>query len=614
MGYSSLRACVADLEKHGHLVRIREAIDPNLEIAEIQRRVYSAGGPALLFESVKGSAFPVVTNLFGTPERAQFIFRDTLERVKRVIELRADPTAFWRRPQRYLGAPFAAIRALPRRAGNGPVMASQTTLSALPAVKSWPDDGGPFVTLPQVYSEHPERPGPMNANVGMYRIQIAGNAYTPDAEVGMHYQIHRGIGVHHTAALARGESLPVSVFVGGPPAHTLAAVMPLPEGLSELTFAGMLAGRRFRHIKVGDNRVSADADFCLVGRIEPGATKPEGPFGDHLGYYSLVHDFPVMKVERVYHRRDAIWPATVVGRPPQEDTTFGWLIHELTGPMVPVSLPGLHAMHAVDSAGVHPLLLAIGSERYVPYGERVPRELLTIANSVLGFGQASLAKYLLIAADGDVEGLDVNDESAFLQHIFARFDPTRDLHFQTRTTIDTLDYSGSGLNEGSKVVIAAVGEAKRELATEVPGDLELPGGFSEPRMALPGVMVVQGPKWADAAGGAAQTRALARFFEQSGRFADGSTSVPLVVIVDDAPFAAATLGNFLWVTFTRSNPAVDLDGVGAETVHKHWGCRGALVIDARIKSHHAPPLVEDPDVTARVDSLAAGGGPLHGLF
>lgn len=612
MGYASLRACVADLERHRELVRIQAPIDPDLELAEIQRRVYAAGGPALLFESVKGSRFPVLSNLFGTRERARFLFRDTLERVRRVIELRADPSAFARRPLRYLGAPLTAWRALPRSVRGGPVLACEAKVSDLPKVRAWPRDGGPFITLPQVYTEHPERPGPMTANVGMYRIQLGGNDYVPDQEVGLHYQIHRGIGVHHAAALARGQALPVSVFVGGPPSHTLGAVMPLPEGLSELTFAGMLGGRRFRHARVGVHGVSTEADFCLVGEIEPDQTRPEGPFGDHLGYYSLTHPFPVMRVHRVYHRRDAIWPITVVGRPPQEDTTFGWLIHELTGPMVPASIPGLQAMHAVDAAGVHPLLLALGSERYVPYGERVPRELLTIANAVLGFGQASLAKYLFIAAHEDDAELDVGDEPAFLAHVLRRVDFRRDLHFQTRTTIDTLDYSGSGLNAGSKVVVAAAGAPRRTLATEFPKDLRLPEGFGPARLALPGIVVVQAPKWADS--GSADVRRLATFFESSGQLVGDDTAVPLVVLVDDAEFCARSAGNFLWVTFTRSDPAVDVDGVGAFVEHKHWGCRGAIVIDARIKAHHAPPLVEDPKITARVDDLAAPGGPLHGIL
>ncbi len=610
MAYRSLSDAIVDLERHGQLVRVVDELDPHLEMAEVQRRVYAAGGPAILFERVKGSPFPAVCNLFGTLERCRFLFRETLRRVQRVIELKADPTVGLREPWRYATAPLAAWRALPRKVRSGPILAGRTTIDALPAIKSWPRDGGPFITLPQVYTEPPGSAAVMRSNLGMYRIQLSGNAYRTNAEVGLHYQIHRGIGVHHAAAVEAGRRLPVSVFVGGPPAHTFAAVMPLPEGLTELTFAGMLAGRRFRYIRRGEHVISADADFCITGWVDPRRTLPEGPFGDHLDYYSLTHPFPVLEVEQVYHRPDAVWPFTVVGRPPQEDTTFGKMIHELTAPMVPVSIPGLHAMHAVDAAGVHPLLLALGSERYVPYGERIPQELLTIANAILGFGQASLAKYLLIAAREDDPTLDVHDVENVFRHVLERIDFERDLHFQTRTTIDTLDYSGTGLNAGSKVVWAAAGAVKRSLARTLP-DVPWPEGVRDVRLVAPGIAAVAMDGHAAAPEAAA---ALGEALARRGQLADATTPLPLLVVVDDAELVARTFDDFLWITFTRSNPSHDVHGVGAFVEHKHWGCRGSLVIDARIKDHHAPPLEPDPEVTRRVDALAKRGGPLHGVI
>jgi 4-hydroxy-3-polyprenylbenzoate decarboxylase len=352
----------------------------------------------------------------------------------------------------------------------------------------------------------------------------------------------------------------------------------------------------------------AEADFVICGAVDPYARKPEGPFGDHLGYYSLTHDFPVLRVDRVYYRAGAIWPFTTVGRPPQEDTAFGALIHELTGPIIPTVIPGVHAVHAVDAAGVHPLLLAIASERYVPDASvRTPQELLTSACAILGQGQMSLAKYLLIVAREDDPHLNIHDVAAFLRHWLERVDWTTDLHFHTRTTIDTLDYSGEGLNQGSKVVIAAAGPRRRALPEEVPPGMRLPEGFHTPRLALPGIVVVQGPAYA------APDSAIAAFCAAIGPD-DPIRGVPLVVVADDAEFTARTLNNLLWVTFTRSNPAADIDGIGAGIVQKHWGCTGALVIDARIKPHHAPPLEEDPDVQRRVDRLGAPGGPLHGII
>ena len=613
MAYASLRDCVDDLERTGQLRRVEVEVDAHLEAAEIQRRVFRARGPALYFPRVKGCRFPMVSNLFGTMERARFIFRDSLDKVRRLIELRADPGAAWKRPLRYAGVPFTLLRTRPRRVAGGPVFAGQVEVGDLPQLQCWPDDGGTFITLPQVYSEDPERPGPAHSNLGMYRIQLSGGEYQPNREVGLHYQIHRGIGVHHAAALRRSETLRVNIYVGGPPAMTLAAVMPLPEGMSELAFAGALGGRRVRlaEQKGWPLPVHADADFCLLAEVDSDVRKPEGPFGDHLGYYSLAHSFPVLRVRRVYHRQGAIWPFTVVGRPPQEDSVFGSLIHELTAPLVSSVLPGVHAVNAVDAAGVHPLLLALGSERYVPFEKRQePQELLTQANAILGQGQLSLAKYLFVAAADDDPRLDVRDVSAFLQHVLARVAWRRDLHFQTQTTIDTLDYSGTGLNRGSKLVVAAVGRPRRALPTALPPGLRLPDGFADPRVCLPGAIAVRAPAWTPAPEGmAADFVAFCAAF----RAADPLCAFPLVVLVDDSEFCSRSLDNFLWVTFSRSNPAADVGGIEAATVHKHWGCRGSLAIDARRKPHHAPMLVEDPQVTARVDRLFAQHGPLAGI-
>ncbi len=612
MGYRTLRACLDDLEATGQLVRIEQEIDARLEAAEIHRRVFRAGGPAIYFARVKGCEFPMVSNLFGTMDRVRYIFRDAIDTVRRLVALKADPAAIVRSPWQNAQLVPALWQMLPKRVNSGAVMFHETTLSRLPQLQSWPDDGGAFVTLPQVYTEDPNRPGPAHANLGMYRIQISGGQYEPDREAGMHYQIHRGIGVHHAAALERGENLRVNVFVGGAPAMSVAAVMPLPEGISELAFAGALGRHRIPLVaRPGMLPVYAEADFCVTGVIEPQRRLPEGPFGDHLGYYSLAHDYPVLRVDRVWHRTGAVWPFTVVGRPPQEDTMFGRLIHELTGPAIPSVIPGLHAVHAVDAAGVHPLLLAIGSERYTPYAERRrPQELLTTANAILGQGQLSLAKYLWIAAREDDASLDVNDVAGFFAHVLRRVDWSRDLHFQTRTTIDTLDYSGDAINEGSKLVIAAVGPARRALPTDAEG-VRLPSDFRAAKLCLPGILAIEGPTFeANDAGIDQRVEAFCR----SVPMGDALRRFPLVVIVDDAEFTARTLDNFLWVTFTRSNPAADVYGFDACTSQKHWGCRDTLVIDARTKPRHAPPLVEDPQVARRVEALATAGGPLAGIL
>ncbi|TWT85381.1 4-hydroxybenzoate decarboxylase subunit C [Posidoniimonas polymericola] len=643
MGYKSLQQCVTDLEQHDHLRRIDAPIDAYLQAAAIHRRVYAAGGPALLFTNVAGCRFPMVSNLFGTLERSRFMFRDTYETVQRLIGLKIDPSGALRAPFAAAKASFSALHMLPRIVRTGPVMANETQVSQLPQLVSWPRDGGAFVTLPQVYTEDPTAPGVKRSNLGMYRIQLSGNEYAKDEEIGLHYQLHRSIGVHQAAAMRMGKPFRVNIFVGGTPAMNLSAVMPLPEGMSELTFAGALGGGRIRMVARSKGLpVHADTDFAICGTVVDGRMLPEGPFGDHLGYYSLQHPFPVLKVEHVYHRTDAIWPFTVVGRPPQEDTAFGQLIHDLTGPIIPTVLPGVHGVHAVDQAGVHPLLLAIGSERYMPFMKAVrPQELLTQACAILGQGQLSLAKFLMIINHGDAPNLNLHDICTFLTHVLQRADWTRDLHFHTQTTIDTLDYSGDSLNAGSKLVIAAAGPERFELESRIEDPIGLPDGFSEPHVVMPGVVAIRGSRLPqpsfdydaarrDSAAGPlveeqGMSESAARAAADINRLTD---AIPpghalrrfrLIVVCDDPAFVAdasggSSIDNFLWATFTRANPAADVYGVDAFTHQKHWGCRGPLVIDARIKPHHAPVLEEDPELTKKVESMAASGGPLAGLF
>ncbi len=610
MSLRSTRQVIEDLRVHGRLIEIQDEVDPHLELAEIHRRVYRNGGPALLFSNVQGCQFPVATNLFGTLEQAKFIFRNTFSAVQLAVKLKVDPIAAWRHATQFPALLKTAWSMRPKSISRGAVQYAECRLSDLPHVTCWPGDGGAFVTLPQVLSQAPTLPGKKqllsDINLGMYRVQLNGNDYLPD-ECGLHYQIHRGIGVHHARALELQRPFPVNVSVGGSPAMTLSAVMPLPEGMSELIFAGALAGHRIPMVTSAANApIYADADFCIVGDVQPDILKREGPFGDHLGYYARVHDFPVLKTRQVWHRRDAIWPMTVVGRPPQEDTTFGELIHELTGPVVPTVLPGVKGVHAVDAAGVHPLLLAIGSERYTPYAKpNRPQELLTQACAILGQGQLSLAKYLWITEQSDAATIDIENVEQFLAHCLQRVDWCRDLHFHTRTTIDTLDYSGEHLNQGSKLVIAAAGNARKELPTSLTGDLQLPESWRHPRLAMPGVLIVTADKYT----GTADQSQLWHTCDKLGK-EHPVNRFPLIVFVDDSEFAARNINNFVWTTFTRSNPSIDVYGIAAWIQDKHFGCDGSLVIDARSKPRHAPQLVEDPTITAKVDARAARGGEL----
>lgn len=611
MGYTDLNQCVADLKKINQLKVIDFPFDPNLEISLIQRLALKAGSPALFFINPKGCNYPILANLYGSKERVEFIFRDTLKNIKLLFELFADPSIFFAKTFSYVKLLPKSRFLLQKRCKNPPVLENQCSLEDLPQLVSWPHDGGPFATLPLVYTEHPEFPG--RCNLGMYRIQISGNNYNKD-EAGLHYQIHRGIGAHHAHALSVNKNLPVHVYIGGAPALTIAAIMPLPEGMSELLFANLLAGAR---LPVSKNEnfalpILGNCDFLIEGEIGKDL-KPEGPFGDHMGYYSLKHNFPVLKVKNVYHKNNAIWPFTSVGRPPQEDTNFGDLIHELTAPMVKRVFPGISQINAVDAAGVHPLLLAVGSERYTPYEiERKPRELLTLALHLLGRTQTSLAKYLLLACKSDNAELSVRDIPGFFTHILERTNFQRDLHFLPNYTCDTLDYSGGSLHEGSKLIWVCAGKKIRELGIELTGNLQLPAGFHSPKLVDKGILAISGPAHQIDKGkqDPAISENLCAYLEKWNH----REHLPLVIIVDDSRFCAESFNNFLWVTFTRSDPDFDTYGIKSKQNSKSWCCEPPFIIDARIKIWHAPTLEDQPEVLQKVLSLATRGAPLAGII
>ncbi|OGQ89250.1 MAG: 3-octaprenyl-4-hydroxybenzoate carboxy-lyase [Desulfobacula sp. RIFOXYA12_FULL_46_16] len=610
MKFQNLGQCLSFLESEKELIKIREPVDPYLEMAEITRRVFEVRGPALLFLNVRNCRFPAVSNIFGTYERTLKIFEPELQSVKALVDLRSDPGLCCRQPKKILSALSSLGHAFPLKSLHPKVMENTCGIQDLPMIQCWPGDGGAFILLPQVFSRDPGHDSILRSNLGMYRVQISGNDYLPGREIGLHYQLHRGIGDHHKKALENQEALKVSIFIGGPPAHTLAAIMPLPEGVPEIAFAGALTGRNFRYSVLHQHILSGDADFCITGIIVPGKTKREGPFGDHLGYYSQAHDYPYIKVTSVHHKKNAVFPFTVVGRPPQEDSNFGRLIHEIAGSAVKAEIPGVTAVNAVDEAGVHPLLLVKAHERYLPYENRRPRELLTHAARVLGTGQLSLAKYLWICAHEDNPSLDVNDPKAFFIHMLERVDFSSDLHFFTETSMDTLDYSTQNINQGSKLIMAAAGEKRRRLSFDFPPGFSLPHEFTEPRLVAPGMALVRGPAFKTYAKGKIEINRLKSHL--LGKV--GLSSIPLFVVVDDTGFAGDSFSNFLWVTFLRSNPSHDVYGVDEKIRFKHWGCREPLIIDARIKPFHAGVLERDPEVVARVMEMGKKGGPLFGII
>ncbi len=610
MSYTSLYDALIDLEKHQQLIRIQTEVDPYLEMAAIHLRVNELQGPALWFQNIKGTQFTAASNIFGTYERAKFLFRDTFHKTEWLIKTFKNPFEILQHPLKSLQYLPFALKSIPQKKSSS-ILQNSCQITDLPLIHHWPKDGGAFITLPQVYSENVTKPGIWNSNLGMYRIQLTGNNYILNKEIGLHYQLHRGIGIHQQLAIQNNQPFKVSIFVGGHPAHTLAAIMPLPEGITELMFAGLLANRRFKYTYQNGYCISTDADFVITGTVIPHTLKPEGPFGDHLGYYSLQHPYPVLQVDKVYHQKNAIWPFTVVGRPPQEDSVFGKIIHELTGWAAQKEIYGLKDLYAVDEAGVHPLLLATGSERYTPYLDNPqPSEIITIAHHILGTGQLSLAKYLFITAEYKEKVPSCYDVKNFIQYVLERIDLSNDVHFYTNTPHDTLDYSGTELNKGSKLVLAAYGHKKRTLSHTIDDKMAALKTFFYPSIIFPGVLILQGNPFNTYEKTQNEIQSFEKEIHEKNIDLSG---FPLIVIVDDSDFVSKHINNWLWITFTRSNPATDVYGLNEKIKFHHFSMTH-LIIDARIKPHHAPVLEKDPIVEKKVDKLFSKGGELYEYF
>jgi UbiD family decarboxylase len=574
-GIPDLRAFLEYLRRDKDLVVVESEVDARLEVPEIHRRVIAAGGPALLFTRVRGSDFPLVTNLFGTSRRAARAFGPRpLRLVKRLVHLAE--TIMPPTPAKLWDARDVAVEALRiglGRATRGPVtevVTDDARLDRLPALTCWPEDGGPFVTLPLVYTEHPERPG---HNLGMYRMHVHDASST-----GMHWQIGKGGGFHYAVAEQRNEPLPVTVFLGGPPALILAAIAPLPENIPELMLASLIAGERLKRVSgIGPHPLIANAEFALMGSVAPHVRRPEGPFGDHYGYYSLQHDYPVFRVDRIAHRRDAIYPATVVGKPRQEDFFIGDQLQDLLSPLFPLVMPAVMDLWSYGETGYHSLAGARVRQRYA-------REAMASAFRILGEGQLSLTKFLLVT-DGDV---DLHDFRATLVHVLERTNPETDLYVFSNLSMDTLDYTGPTVNEGSKGVWLGVGEKRRDLPREFRAE-RLPTGCGDARVFCPGVLVAGAPPFSDEPDAAARYAADPAFSDW-----------PLVVVSDEPARACASTMNFLWTTFTRFEPGADIHAGASRVVRHHLSYTPPIVIDARMKPWYPKEVSCDPETASLV--------------
>ena len=572
----NLRGFLDLLRANNQLLTIDTPVDPHLEIAEIHRRVIAQGGPALLFTRVKNSQFPVVTNLFGTPLRLELAFgRRPVNFVRGLVDLvehAMPPTigTLWDSRKVFAQGLKVGLRST-KKAPILECCQRPARLTELPMLTSWHSDGGPFVTLPLVYTEHPEGHG---HNLGMYRIQRHGETTT-----GIHWQIHKGGGFHYHAAEKLNQPLPLTLYIGGPPALMLAAIAPLPENIPELILASLLQGEKLQMVDdpYGGHRLVAEAEFAIKGMVPPHLRQPEGPFGDHYGYNSLQHDYPVFQTSHLYHRKDAIYPATVVGRPKQEDFFIGDFLQELLSPLFPLVMKGVLELKTFGETGFHCLAAARVADRY-------PREAFAAGLRVLGEGQLSLTKFLLVT-DGT---LDVADFPRLWQHILERIQWDRDLFVFANVSQDTLDYTGPSVNKGSKAMMLGLGEKIRELPRDFTG--ALPEGCSHPQAYLPGTLVVQGPSYSSAPTMAAE---LARF--------EGVRPWPVVLLVDSTSEATCSLQEFLWTFFTRFEPANDIHGREQSVRRFHVGLEPPIVFDCRMKPWYTDVLEVDPATKQLVD-------------
>lgn len=573
--HPNLRSFLDLLTRENEIVTINAEVDPNLELAEIHRRVIDEGGPALFFKNVKGSRYPVVTNMFGTLRRLDLAFGPKPERVVRDVVHIAESVLPPKLDQLWAHKSVALdlLKLGTKNTSRSPVtqvVDRPARLTELPVLTTWQEDGGPFLTLPLVYTENPTT---HKHNLGTYRMQVY-----DDASTGLHWQIHKGGGFHYYEAQRLNQPLPVTVFLGGPPALILAAIAPLPEDVPELVLASLLAGQKLGMSKspAGVHRLVAEAEFAIIGHALPNETRPEGPFGDHYGYYSLQHDYPVLHVSAVCHRRDAIYPATVVGKPRQEDFFIGDYLQKLLSPVFPLVMPSVRDLWTYGETGFHSLCAAVVRERY-------GREALVSAFRILGEGQLSLTKFLLLTDQPQ----DLSDFKSLFEHILARFRPETDLFVISNVSMDTLDYTSGKVNEGSKAIMLGLGDPVRSLPYQFQGSL--PQGVTRAEVFCGGCLVLEGPSYETEESLAARIAADDTFSEW-----------PLIVLHDNVDVARSS-SDFLWATWTRFEPASDIYSRQTSVHRHHLVYQAPIVIDARTKPGFPAELIVRDDIARLVD-------------
>ncbi|MDX1660284.1 MAG: UbiD family decarboxylase [Gemmatimonadota bacterium] len=599
MAFPDLQTFLRHCESKGDLVRVPVEVDPKYEIGEIVTRVVREDGPALWFENVKGSRYPVAANVLGSMRRCEWALgRDPYAIGEELLSVAEEivppsPKAMWGARKTLLGARHFRVKTV----GKGPAqeVEGEDTLDDLPILTLWPQDGGPFVTFPLVVTESPATGG---RNLGIYRMHVYDERTT-----GMHWQIMKGGGYHYAEAERRGESLPVAVALGGDPITLLASVAPLPEGIDELAFAGFLRGSptKLARCRSIDLAAPANAEFVLEGVVPPVERVQEGPFGDHFGHYSHAAPFPVFHVKRITRRRSPVYPAAVVGKPPQEDVAMGEAVAAVVGPLIRLVQPEVRAVHAWYEAGFHNLLVVSLVERY-------RKEAAKTALSLMGQGQLALTK-VAILVDADVPA---DDFDAVLDAFRENWSAADDALLIPGVPQDTLDFTSFTMNLGSKLVLdctsGAGGIAGDAPPPSGPGDAglaDLPGGSDAP-FEDPGRehgAIVDWKVLAD-------TLMVARVRERDGRtgraVAEALAASPrlgrikwVAVVSDDVPLDDRTM--LIWGLFTRFDAARDVVFTSGRMEGAWPRYAGRMAIDATWKPGYPDPIEPDPGTVRTVD-------------
>ncbi len=582
--FDGLRPFLRYLEEEGELLRVTVPVSARFEIAEIASRAAALGAPALLFERVEGFDFPVVANLLASRERIRLALGREPESVGIELALAAErlqpPTigALWDSR----GLLRRALSARVRVVSKGPCrqVVADPDLGRLPILTCWPQDGGPFITWPMVLTQHPVTGG---RNLGTYRMQVFDQRTT-----GLHMQIQKGGAFHYRVAEARGQSLSACCVLGGDPVLMLASVAPLPENVDELAFAAFLRGSPLPVVRAVTVPllVPASADFVLEGIVPARERRLEGPFGDHFGHYSHQSEHPVFRLTKMTHRRDPIFPVSVVGQPPQEDRWIGDALQEMLLPLLRIMHPEVHDAWAFPEAGFHNFLA-------VSVGARYAKESLKAAFGLLGTGQVSLSK-VVVSVGSEV---NARDPESVLREIGAWFDPEEDFLLLPGTAMDTLDFTSFRMNLGSKMILDACptpGRAPRPPLAEE----ELPD-LRTLHPAIRGQRLLAGSLLAITVDGAAGRAVLEQLLSpESLASLPVLRRVPILAAVSpDVRIQDRT--HLLWGIFTRFDAARDTlfaesRLVGAAPVH-----RGTLGIDATWKPGYPDP-VESTEETRRL--------------